>query len=149
MRHQQLPSPSKTLRYRKINSTTSFNTNTTHFISLLYQGRLGNRMLQYASLLGLVRRTRRRPIVDCDGLLSSMYPRIATECITGAAQRFAKMATSKNNLKLREKRPVTSHIAQVVNSTHKYITLQGFLGVGDTFKTCHARSDNVFSLTQR
>ena len=130
MRRQQLPSPSKTLRYMNINSTTSANTNTTHFITLLYQGRLGNRMFQYAALLGLARRTRRRPIVDCDGLLSTMYPPIAAECITGAAQRFTKLSTADtiNNLKLKEKRPVTSHIAQVVNSTHKYITLQGFFG---------------------
>ena len=129
-RHQQLPSPSKTLRYMNINSTTSFNTNTTHFITLLYQGRLGNRMFQYAALLGLARRTRRRPIVDCDGLLSSKYPQITAECITGAAQRFTKLSTADtiNNLKLKDKRPVTSHIAQVVNSTHKYITLQGFFG---------------------
>ena len=67
--------------------------NTTHFITILYDfGRLGNRMLQYAVLVRFARRTRRQPIVDCDGLLTSKFSRIAAECTPQAAERFATLA---------------------------------------------------------
>ena len=93
--------------------------NTTHFITILYDfGRLGNRMLQYAVLVRFARRTRRQPIVDCDGLLTSKFSRIAAECTPQAAERFATLAPSKKHAQVRGNK----QLGQVLKAREKYTT---------------------------
>ena len=97
--------------------------NTTHFITIIYDnGRLGNRMFQYAVLLGFARRTHRQPIVDCDGRLSPMYPRIAAECTPHAGKRFAKLAPSEQHLKLKGK----LQVGRILNARENNITIVSF-----------------------
>ena len=54
---------------------------TVNYITIEFIGRLGNRMFQYAALMGLARLTQRTPLVVCDGILTSKYPLIAAECL--------------------------------------------------------------------
>ena len=88
-----------------VNTTTTRLTDvnaTENYITINLIGRLGNRMFQYASFMGLARRTRRTPVLICERLLAPKYPRIAAECLPQAMAKPFGELPKRNKLTIHE-----------------------------------------------
>ena len=112
-----------------VNTTTTRLTDvnaTENYITINLIGRLGNRMFQYASFMGLARRTRRTPVLICERLLAPKYPRIAAECLPQAMAKPFGELPKRNKLTIHEVQNVTSVTDKVVKAKQKHIRISGY-----------------------